>query len=96
MAGEGEAGNAVKSVRTFFTMEGGDSEFAKITLPALKACLKARSQSAMGFKTTTQNTHFSTNSGFSGQPGNDANTFFFFFFILHLPLHSSIIFAKAM
>ena len=31
------------SVRTFFTMEGGDSEFAKFTLPALKVFLKARS-----------------------------------------------------
>ena len=31
------------SVRTFFTMEGGESEFAKFTLPALKVFLKARS-----------------------------------------------------
>ena len=31
-------------VRTFFTMEGGDSEFANFTLPALKTILEARSQ----------------------------------------------------
>ena len=30
-------------VRTFFKMEGGDSEFAKFTLPTLKTFLKARS-----------------------------------------------------
>ena len=31
-------------VRTFFTMEGGDSEFANFTVPTLKAFLEARSQ----------------------------------------------------
>ena len=31
-------------------MEGGDSEFAKFTVPALKAFLKARSQSVSGNK----------------------------------------------
>ena len=30
-------------MRTFFTMEGGDSEFANFTLPTLKAFLEARS-----------------------------------------------------
>ena len=34
---------AFTSVRTFFTMEGGDSEFANFTLPTLKAFLEARS-----------------------------------------------------
>ena len=33
---------------TFFTMEGGDSEFAKFTLPTLKAFLQARSQNVSG------------------------------------------------
>ena len=31
-------------MRTFFTMEGGDSEFANFSLPALKAFLEASSQ----------------------------------------------------
>ena len=31
-------------VHTFFTMEGGDSEFENFTLPTLKAFLEARSQ----------------------------------------------------
>ena len=31
-------------------MEGGDSEFAKFTVPTLKAFLKARSQSVSGNK----------------------------------------------
>jgi len=31
-------------VRTFFTLEGGDSEFANFTLPTLKAFLEAHSQ----------------------------------------------------
>ena len=31
------------SVRTFFTMEGGDSELANFTLPTLKTFLEARS-----------------------------------------------------
>ena len=30
-------------MRTFFTMEGGDREFANLTLPTLKAFLEARS-----------------------------------------------------
>ena len=37
-------------MHTFFTMEGGDSEFANFTLPTLKAFLKARSQSVSGNK----------------------------------------------
>ena len=37
-------------VRTFFTMEGGDSEFANFTLPTLKAFLEARSQNVSGNK----------------------------------------------
>ena len=37
-------------MRIFFTMEGGDSEFAKFTLPTLQAFLKARSQSVFGNK----------------------------------------------
>ena len=37
-------------VRTFFTMEGGDSEFANFTLPTLKAFLEAHSQNAPGNK----------------------------------------------
>ena len=31
-------------MRTFFTVEGGDSEFANFTPPTLEACLEARSQ----------------------------------------------------
>ena len=41
---------AFTSVRTFFTMEGGDSEFANFTLPTLKAFLEARSQNVSGNK----------------------------------------------
>ena len=37
-------------VRTFFTMEGGDSEFAKFTLPTLKGFLKSCSQNVSGNK----------------------------------------------
>ena len=37
-------------VRTFFTMEGGDSEFANFTLPTLKVFLKARSHNVSGNK----------------------------------------------
>ena len=33
-----------------FTMEGGDSQFAKFTVPALKAFLEARNQSVSGNK----------------------------------------------
>ena len=35
---------------TFFTMEGGDSEFANFTLPTLKTFLEARSQNVSGNK----------------------------------------------
>ena len=35
-------------MRTFFTMDGGDSEFANLTLPTLKASLEARSQNVSG------------------------------------------------
>ena len=38
------------AVRTFFTMEGGDSEFANFTLPALKAFLEACSHNVSGNK----------------------------------------------
>ena len=37
-------------VRTFFTMEGGDSEFANFTLPTLKAFFEARSHNVSGNK----------------------------------------------
>ena len=37
-------------VGTFFTMEGGDSEFANFTLPTLKAFLEARSHNVSGNK----------------------------------------------
>ena len=37
-------------VCTFFTVEGGDSEFANFTLPTLKAFLEARSQNVSGNK----------------------------------------------
>jgi len=35
---------------TFFTMEGGDSEFAKFTVPTLRAFSKACSQNVSGNK----------------------------------------------
>ena len=35
---------------TFFTMEGSDGKFAKVTVPTLDAFLKARSQSVSGNK----------------------------------------------
>ena len=37
-------------VRTFFTMEGGDSEFADFTLPMLKTFFEARSHNVSGNK----------------------------------------------
>ena len=37
-------------MRTFFTMDGGDSEFENFTLPTLKAFLKARSQNVSSNK----------------------------------------------
>ena len=37
-------------VNSFFTMEGGDSEFANFTLPTLKTFLEARSQNVSGNK----------------------------------------------
>ena len=37
-------------VRTFFTMEGGDSEFANFTLSTIKTFLEARSQNVSGNK----------------------------------------------
>ena len=37
-------------VRTFFTMEGGDSEFANFILPTLKAFFEARSHNVSGNK----------------------------------------------
>ena len=41
---------AFTSVRTFFTMECVDSEFANFTLPTLKAFLEARSHNVSGNK----------------------------------------------
>ena len=41
---------AFTSVRTFFTMEGGDSEFANFTLPTLKAFFEACSHNVSGNK----------------------------------------------
>ena len=37
-------------VRTFFTMKGGDSEFANFTLPTLKTFLEACGQNVSGNK----------------------------------------------
>ena len=37
-------------VCTFFTMEGGDGEFANFTLPTLKAFFEARSHNVSGNK----------------------------------------------
>ena len=37
-------------VRTFFTMKGGDSESANLTLPTLKTFLEARSENVSGDK----------------------------------------------
>ena len=37
-------------VRTFFTMEGGDSEVANFTLPTLKTFFEAHSQNVSGNK----------------------------------------------
>ena len=37
-------------VRTFFTLEGGDSEFANFTLPTVKALFEARSHNVSGNK----------------------------------------------
>ena len=70
-------------VHIFFTMEGGDSDFAKFTLPTLNAFLKAHSQNMFGNKqqlvaraTGCPKPHlFSANSQFSGQPKNNVNTF---------------------
>ena len=61
-------------VRTFFTMEGGDSELAKSSVPTLKAFLKARSQNACGYR--MPKTHFCHERANSGQPKNDAKTLF--------------------
>ena len=41
---------AFTSSACFFTMEGGDSEFANFTLPTLKAFLEARSHNVSGNK----------------------------------------------
>ena len=68
-------------------MEGGDSEFAKFTVPNLKEFLKARSQNvsgnkqklvarATGYNYFFLNPQFSTNSRSSGQPKNDAKKVF--------------------
>ena len=50
-------------VCTFFTMEGGDSEYEKFTVPNLKAFLKSQSecvkQELVAYAIGCQNTHFS-------------------------------------
>ena len=57
-------------------MEGGDSEFAKFTVPTLKAFLKASSQSVSGNKQELvaraigcQRTHFFLRTGNQGGKG---------------------------
>ena len=75
-------------VRTFFKMEGGDSEFTKFTLLTLKTFFKAHSQNfsgnkqqrvarAIGCPKTSFFFSFSTNSRFSGQPKSNVKTLFF-------------------
>ena len=77
-------------VRTFFKLEGCESEFAKFTLLTLKAFLKARSQNVSGNKQQLvaratgcpKTASFPTNSRLSGQPKkkkkkkNDVKTLF--------------------
>ena len=46
----GSDGLLLLPVRTFFTMEGGDSGFGNFTLPTLKTFLEARSQNVSGNK----------------------------------------------
>ena len=51
----GDSGGVVNSlllllVHTFFTMEGGDREFANFTLPTLKAFLEASGHNLSGNK----------------------------------------------
>ena len=84
-------------VRTFFTIEGGDSEFVNFTLPTLKAFLEARNHNVSGNKQELVSraigcprTHFFTNLQSSGQPKNNTKTLFS---TLH-PL-SQVIFATA-
>ena len=72
-------------------MEGGDSEFAKFTVPTLKAFLKARSHNVSGNNVCQQAVTycscyrmlkkvllllFLTNSQSSSHPKNDAKTLF--------------------
>ena len=47
-------------MHTFFTMEGGDSEFENFTLPTLKAFLEACSQNVSGYR-MPQNAFFPQN-----------------------------------
>ena len=75
-------------VRTFFTMAGGDSEFANFTLPTIKTFLEARSQNVL--YDASKSFSFSTNSRSSGQEKNDAKTLFF-----HPPSRFPAIFATA-
>ena len=63
-------------MRTFFTVEGGDSEFANFTLPTLKTFLEARSQNLLLVLYDAPKRTFSTNSRSSGQPKNEAKTLF--------------------
>ena len=51
-------------------MEGGDSEFAKFTVPSLKA----HSQYVSGYRMQKTPHFFPTTSQSSGQPENDADT----------------------
>ena len=73
-------------MRTFFTMEGGDSEFANFTLPTLKAFLEARSHNVSGNK----NAFFLRTRGL---PVSKKTRLRHFFSTLH-PL-STVIFATA-
>ena len=66
---------------TLFTGKGGDSGFAKFTVPTLKAFWKACGQGVSGNKrelvarAESRKTHFFSQS--SGQLGNNAKTLFF-------------------
>ena len=71
-------------VRTFFTMEGGDSEFAMVSVLTLKAFLEACSRICVWQQARTcclcyrmpKGELFLMHSQSAGQLGNDADTFF--------------------
>ena len=71
-------------MRTFFTMEGGDSEFANFTLPTLKAFFEARSHNVSGNNNLLLMLYDAPKCFFfpamnwqsSGEPKNDAKTLF--------------------